>query len=189
VAPEWLAGIMRALETHDFVASCFDHSKLNPRSKWRHPQAKGLIQETAFDFLPRAGGCGLAIRRFVHDAVGGFDENIRYHQDTDYCWRVQLAGTPLGYAPDALIHIQNRSSRRARFQQARHWGASEMRLYRLYRKHGAKKSSVFADWLYIARLTLRSARVGRVLPDLVWRVGTSIGHLQGALTSAKSRPR
>jgi glycosyltransferase involved in cell wall biosynthesis len=184
VAPEWIAGLTRALETHDFVASRFDHAKLNPPSKWQHPQAQGLIQHDGFDFLPRAGGCGLAIRKSVHDAVGGFDEGLRYHEDTDYCWRVQLAGTPLGYAPDAVVHIQNRNSARGRFQQARHWGASEVRIYKRYRKLGAKKTtSAIRDWVRIARLVLMSLRGGRVAPDLVWRLGTRIGHLQGALMS------
>jgi glycosyltransferase involved in cell wall biosynthesis len=184
VAPEWIAGLAVALQTHDFVASRFDHSKLNPPSKWVHPQAHGLIQETAFDFLPRAGACGLAIRKRLHDTVGGFDESLRYHEDTDYCWRVQLAGVPLGYAPEAVVHIQNRTTSRARFQQARHWGASEMRLYRRYRKHGAGKSaSAIDDWIRIGRLAVRSARSGHVLPDLVWRLGTRLGHLQGTLMS------
>jgi glycosyltransferase involved in cell wall biosynthesis len=184
VAPEWIAGLTRALETHDFVASRFDHSKLNPGSKWVHPQATGLIQETEFDFLPRAGACGLAIRKRLHQAVGGFDEKLRYHEDTDYCWRVQLAGTPLGYTADAVVHIQNRRSPRERFQQARRWGASEAQLYKRYRRLGIKKPSALEDWIHIGRLAMRSVRTRHLSPSLVWRVGTRIGHLQGVLFSA-----
>jgi glycosyltransferase involved in cell wall biosynthesis len=184
VAPGWIAGLQKALANADFVASRFDHGKLNPPSSYVHPQTTGLIQDEKFDFLPRAGGCGLAVRRSVHDAVGGFDESIRYHEDTDYCWKIQLAGTPLGYASDAVVHVQNRQHPGERFRQARGWAASQVALYKKYRRMGMPRSSnkeAFREWLAMPRAMFQVARGRASAENLYWRLGTRLGRLQGSL--------
>ena len=42
----------------------------------------------------------------------GFDEGVRVLEDTDYCWRIQLAGHELHFARDALIYIRFRADAR-----------------------------------------------------------------------------
>ena len=111
VAPGWLAALGRALAVHEFVACRYDNEKLNPAWVQRthlNPQREGL---TAYDyppFLPHAGGGGLGVRRTVHEAVGGFDESLPALEDTDYCWRIQLAGHGFHFAPDAVVNIRHR---------------------------------------------------------------------------------
>lgn len=187
VDPGWIAGLQDALRQHDFVASRFDLTKLNPRTKYVHPQASGLLREQTFDFLPRAGASGLAIRKHIHEAVGGFDENIRYHEDTDYCWKVQLAGTDLGWAPGALMQVQLRAAPRERFRQARLWAMSQVVVYKKYRRLGMAKISnghALREWVAVLVLMAHVA-TGRASPrNLAWRLGTRLGRLQGSIACA-----
>jgi glycosyltransferase involved in cell wall biosynthesis len=188
VAPGWIAGLQRALLDHDFVASRFDLTKLNPFERYVHPQATGLIRDPTFDFLPRAGACGLAIRRHIHDSVGGFDEHIRYHEDTDYCWKIQLLGVKLGWAPEAVVHVELRHNSGDRVRQARLWAAAQVMIYKKYRRLGMAKISNGAavrEWLTLLRLMARVA-VGRASfsNGLAWRVGTRLGRLQGSVICA-----
>ena len=187
VAPGWVAGLQNALMRYDFVASRFDLTKLNPWTRYVHPQASGLIVDGTFDFLPRAGACGLAIRRGIHESVGGFDEGIRFHEDTDYCWKVQLAGTALGWAGDALVHVQHRRDSADRFRQARLWAMSQVVVYKKYRRLGMPKASnkaALREWAMLMTLLARAA-AGRTLPgNLAWRFGTRRGRLQGSIVCA-----
>ena len=185
VAPGWIAGLQKGLVDHDFVASRFDLTKLNPSLRYVHPQATGLIRDPSFAFLPRAGGCGLAIRRHVHDSVGGFDEHIRFHEDTDYCWKIQLTGVQLGWASEAVVHVQHRHNSAERFRQARLWAASQVMVYKKYRRLGMLKISNGAavrEWFALARLMSRVA-MGRASfsTNLAWRLGTRLGRLQGSI--------
>ncbi len=184
VAPGWIAGLQQGLLEHDFVASRFDLTKLNPGIRYAHPQATGLIRDSTFDFLPRAGACGLAVRRSIHEAVGGFDEKIQYHEDTDYCWKVQLSGVAMGWAPEALVHVELRSSTAERFRQARLWAAGQVVVYKKYRRFGMPKASngsALREWAAIVWMVIR-APTGRIsAKNLAWRLGTRVGHLQGSI--------
>ncbi len=187
VGIDWVAGLLESLREHDFVASRFDLTKLNPSLRYVHPQATGLIRDPTFDFLPRAGGCGLAVRRSIHEAVGGFDEAIRFHEDTDYCWKIQLAGTDLEWAPKAMMHVQLRESSAERFRQARLWAASQVVVYKRYRRLGMAKISnrqALRDWIGMATLMLRVAAGRASSGNLAWRLGTRIGRLQGSILCA-----
>ncbi len=183
----WIAGLQDALHRYDFVASRFDLTKLNRSPKYVHPQAHGLLRERSFDFLPRAGASGLAIRKSIHDSVGGFDESIRYHEDTDYCWKIQLAGTELGWASDALLHVQLRDTPGDRFRQARLWAMSQVVVYKKYRRLGMPKISnraALREWVALVLLTVQVATGRASANNLAWRLGTRLGRLQGSMVCA-----
>jgi GT2 family glycosyltransferase len=63
-------------------------------------------------------GAGLALRRTVFEEAGGMDESFKmYFEETDLCWRVNLLGYRIGYAPGAVIyHLKGGSSSPAFFQ-------------------------------------------------------------------------
>jgi GT2 family glycosyltransferase len=52
--------------------------------------------------------------------------------DTDYCWRVQLAGFKLTLVESAKVHYRVRTTARARFLQAFHWGDKQLNLQLRY---------------------------------------------------------
>ena len=76
VAPGWVAAIGEALARHDFVASRFDFTKLN--EPWAIAarscgygtcgQENGLQKIGHPPYLLFAGGCGLGVKKSIHDA-------------------------------------------------------------------------------------------------------------------------
>lgn len=58
-------------------------------------------------YLPHVGGANFGVSRTVYMDVGGFDESLpRYgFDDVDFSWRVQEAGYPLRYAPEAIVRF------------------------------------------------------------------------------------
>jgi glycosyltransferase involved in cell wall biosynthesis len=187
-APGWLAGMARALASHDFVACRYDQEKLNPRWLARSratPQALGPDVYGYPPFLPHAGGSSLGVKRAVHEQVGGFDVAMTALEDTDYCWRIQLAGTPLAAAPDALVHIRMRSDLGGIFRQALFHGEWNVAIYRRYRDRGMPKLPLGAGLARWAKLVLtapklvlgRSARTGWI-QQLGWRLGRLRGSLR-----------
>ena len=108
-----------ALERHQFVACRYDFTRLN--TSWldrgarqcQGGQAQGLGGGYCHPTLPYAGAGGLGIAKAVHDAVNGFDTTLKAmagQEDTDYCIRVQLAGTPLVFVPEAVMHVRFRET-------------------------------------------------------------------------------
>ncbi len=187
VADDWIAEVGEAVEAHDFVASRMDAALLSdPRAlaaKGNRRQQTGLIEYTYVPFLPFAGTCGLAIRRDLHERVGGFDESMVYLEDCDYCWRVQLDGTPLVFAPDALVHIRHRGDARGLYRQGLNWGEYNVVLLKRFRAHGMPIPSwtvgVRLWWRLLQRLPglRRSANRDR----FVWALGYRVGQFRGSL--------
>lgn len=185
VGPGWLAAIGSALSEHDFVASRLDIEKLNPpwiAARLRNPQAAGLQRVAYPPFLCHAGGSGLGIKRALHRRVGGFDVSLPRLQDTDYCFRVQLLGTVLHFAADAVVHVRYSSNSALLFRQARLWAQyNEL----MYKRYGGGRPMVhpWLTYLKVWHNLIRSAP--RVLhketrPAWMKALGTQIGLLQGA---------
>jgi glycosyltransferase involved in cell wall biosynthesis len=187
-APGWLAGMAGALASHDFVACRYDQTKLNPgwlAASRATPQAHGPDPYSYPAFLPHAGGSSLGVKRTVHEQVGGFDESMAALEDTDYCWRIQLAGTPLAAAADALVHIRMRSDLGGIFRQALFHGEWNVAIYRRYRDRGMPRLPLTAGLARWAKLLLttpklllgRSARTGWI-QQLGWRLGRVRGSIR-----------
>lgn len=188
VAPGWLAAIASALERHDAVASRFDKVRLNSLElqRTRHlRQSEGLSRHDYAPFLPHAGGSGLAVRRAVHEAIGGFDESLRRLEDTEYSWRLQLAGHAIYFEPTAVVHVRFRPGGFASVRQAFHYGRFDGRLYRRYRRLGMARAPVLADLKYLVgqarRLptTPRGTARGKRLRSIANRIGILVGRLEG----------
>ncbi|MGE0821962.1 MAG: glycosyltransferase family 2 protein [Candidatus Binatia bacterium] len=185
VAPGWVAAIGNALAEYDFVASRFEVEKLNApwiRESRGHAQHSG-VQQYYPVYLPFAGSCGLGVKRRFHEVVGGFDESMPVVFDTDYCFRVQLAGASLHFVPDAVIHIRHRATLRGAFRQARTWAQYNVLLYKKYLPLGMPKLTWKDNlhvWVRFVRLLpkmrTRSGRA-RCVRQFAWR----LGRLQGSL--------
>ncbi len=144
VAPGWLEAIVGALERCDFVAGGVDDVSLNrglPAS-WFRLRPEPADPTAGSRFLPYAQSCNVAITRRAYDAVGGFDEGLMHGQDKDFSWRVQTAGFPLHFAPDALVAYRRRRSELALWRQYSGYGRSHAALYKRYRASGHPPSSL-----------------------------------------------
>jgi len=136
VAPDWVTVMRGALREHAFVAGRFDGERLNSRRVLRSralPQVDGLQESTLMPGLRAAGAGNLGIRADLFRRVGGFDPGCLYLEDTDLCWRVQLAGVPLTWVPEALLHVRLRGSVWSSARQGFHYGTGERWLALRYR--------------------------------------------------------
>lgn len=128
VADDWLASAHAALDSGlAFVAGRFDVEKLNSETTRRSratEQQEGLQTSAVGVGLKHAGAGNMAFRRAGFEAVDGFDESLRCLQDSDLCWRMQLAGTPLDFVPAMLIHTRLRSTLQGMARQGYLYGRS-----------------------------------------------------------------
>ena len=186
VAPGWVAAMGQALTKYEFVACRLEVEKLNPTwasAARRAPQSDGPQKFRRLPHLRHAGSGSIGIRRALHEAVGGFDESMLFVSDTDYCFRIQLAGTKLHFVPDALIHLRYRNSLIAVYRQGRTWNKYNVLLYKKYRRPDTPPLS-WKDGLYAWVKLLRRAphvrgKAGRML--WIWEFAVLIGRLQGSI--------
>jgi glycosyltransferase involved in cell wall biosynthesis len=185
VAADWLPAMIAGLQQHDLVAGRFEARRLNSTSVLRSRQ---LDQDTQLQYspfgltLPHAGGGNLGVSRAVFDKVGGFDDRLQCLEDTDFCWRVQLAGHPLVFWPDAVVHVRLRSSVRGMWAQGRAYGSAAAELDARYRGTAAATSP--SDFAVpprdrrpaLARRVAAVADYARHPARLVWQAGWSVGH-------------
>jgi glycosyltransferase involved in cell wall biosynthesis len=193
----YLQAMGRALDTSDFVACRYDYTRLN--LSWLAAARDGGGQTdgpgTGFCHLTLAyaGAGGLGIRKTVHAAVGGFDENLRVgagQEDSDYCIRVQLAGSPLVFVPDAVMHVRMKTTVPAVFNQARAWAESGAYVRQRYHPDANADGSVLSTAAALVRhLGWRALRV-RSSADLarcVWFAGWSAGWIEARVRIARGR--
>lgn len=189
VAAGWMRAIASALDRHDAVASRFDKSHLNTPEvqRARGPkQTEGLSPHNYATFLPHASASGLAVRRAVHEAIGGFDESLLRLEDTDYSWRLQLAGHEIHFEPDAVVHYRYREGGASSIRQAYAYGRYNGRLYNRYRARGMAHAPLRQDLKYIAKqlarlpATARGADREKRLRSLANRAGILLGRLESS---------
>jgi glycosyltransferase involved in cell wall biosynthesis len=186
VADHWVAAMSHGVEERGFVASRFEVELLNSpavAAAHRHPQETGLNPYTYPDFLPHAGGAGLGVQRALHEEIGGFDESRSALEDTDYCWRLQLAGHPLSFAGDAVVHVRFKEDLGGDFRQLFSYGVNNVRIYRDYRTRGMKSLSPVAGPLRWAKLLLTAPRLLFATTRAGWvgQLGWRLGRVAGCL--------
>jgi glycosyltransferase involved in cell wall biosynthesis len=187
VGEGWLAAMGRALSRHDFVAARYDATRLNPpwlvEARGMH-QHEGLNPYTYPPFLPHAGAGGLGVKRRLHQEIGGFDASLPALEDTDYCWRLQLAGHPLYFVADAVVHVRYRQDLGGIFRQTCRLGVCNVLMYRRYRPRGMPRLPLswglgrWAKLLATAPLLLSPRRRWRWIHQASWRLGRLAGCLR-----------
>ena len=186
VAPGWVAAMGDALAEHDAVAGRFDSDSLNPR--WLaglrgRPQTEGLMPFG--DQAPYGAAGNLGVRRDVHEAVGGFDEDFGLlAEDIDYCWRIQRAGSLLAFEPRAVVAYRLRPDLRLIFRQARTYAFGYVALYVKYRPDLPRQRHPWVagvlSWLGVFRHLPRTP-TKKALGHFMWHIGWKVGMLEGSL--------
>ena len=136
VFPGWLEHCVTASERHDHIAGALDAFSLNsfPVPAW---EARALYAPPfAMSFKPFAIGANMVVSRRAFMDVGGFCESLSASQDVDFSWRVQLAGYPLYFEPEAAVAKRYRRTVRAACRQSMEWGIADIELYRRFRQFG-----------------------------------------------------
>jgi mycofactocin system glycosyltransferase len=76
---------------------------------------------TRVSYVP---GAALVVRVEALDAVGGFDEMLRFGEDVDLVWRLDEAGWHCRYDPDVTVWHEPRDTWRERLRQHAGYGTS-----------------------------------------------------------------
>ncbi|HMQ32503.1 MAG TPA: glycosyltransferase [Chloroflexaceae bacterium] len=193
VAPGFLRAMAAALREHPFSAPRIDATSLN--SAWaarlgEHPQYHGLMRYYNEPFLHHASGCGLGMRRSLFLRLGGFDESLLRLQDTELCFRAQLAGVPMHFVPEARVAMRNRQSFRGMLRQARDWGKAEVSLVSRYRRMGGPWRLLYLWLRYTARwlkllARLLGARSRQAVALVAKEAARQVGIFEAALRTGK----
>lgn len=84
-------------------------------------QAARIRAGTRVSYVP---GAALVVRVDALDAIGGFDERLRFGEDVDLLWRLDEAGWRCRYDPSVAVWHEPRASRRERLRQHNSYGTS-----------------------------------------------------------------
>jgi len=179
-------GVMaRALDHFPFVTSRVDSEALNASSVveahggfWQ-AEAIGVF----FDFLPAAGS-NVGVDSALFRKLGGFCEALTATEDIAFSWEAQLtAGIQIHLVPDAVYLYRYRENTRRLFQQTRHWGSNQVKLYSLFRSRGMPPRSwatAAKDWRAALRAACRpGSRASRAKAAVL--LGYCVGRLYGSV--------
>ena len=122
----------------------------------------------------------MGFTRSLYQTVGGFDESVIQLEDTEICWRSQLAGIKLYYVSVAIVHYRLKHTLRGTYQQSSNWGEAYVFLLN---KYGQPISIIFKlklifsfRHLLIDLVKIRNkAGVFSWVRLLSWRVGEMQG--------------
>jgi glycosyltransferase involved in cell wall biosynthesis len=189
--PGWVAAMVAALRTSDVVGGRLEVHALNdPRTlDWRTPPAQTHLPR-AERYLHFAMGGNLGLRADLLHALDGFDEGLdRSGEEADLCWRAQLAGERVAFAPDAVVHYRLRTGLRPLVRQHLDWGRGSVDLYCRFRARGMPRSSTaralrrWVELLAGAPYALVSTpRRGRWISRLVYRWGRLVASVEHRTT-------
>lgn len=76
---------------------------------------------TRVSYVP---GAMVLVRREAFEAIGGFDETLRFGEDVDLVWRLDEAGWRCRYDPRLVVHHRPRSTWSAKLRQHAGYGSS-----------------------------------------------------------------
>ena len=187
IAPGWVAAMGEALARYELVGCRLDIKKLN--SSWvqksrGNPQQDGPQMIWYPPYLPHVASCCLGVRRSLYEDVGGFDESLSILEDTDFCFKIQLAGAQLHFVPDTVVHYRLRSKLRDIYRQSRNYAEHNVLLSKRYQSTGVGIPHPWQNYLRYWMLLLRTltkicrpAGRGR----LAWQLGRQIGRLHGVV--------
>lgn len=203
VTDGWLEAMHDALQASELVAGSTEGDSLNQQTTSVSWTPGGLHIKPYLPYLPATGAHNLGIHKSVFEEVGGFHEAMRTIQDTDLCWRVQLAGYRLEHHPEVRIHIRKRDGLRATFRQAYLGGRGDRQLHYRYlpviaayaaSRHTKPASAavpppettgppatpglIVSTRRRVISKMRRTRRVGD-LADQAWRVGHWLGRRRG----------
>jgi glycosyltransferase involved in cell wall biosynthesis len=140
----WVAAMTASLQNGSvLVAGRIDDLTLNTPEAIARTQRYPPGTPVVARFLPRGIGANLGVRAEAARSVGGFNEAYHYGAtDTEFCWRLQLAGHALDYCPDAVVRYRLRPDLGASVRRAYPSGQARAQLYRDFRASGMPRSRV-----------------------------------------------
>lgn len=112
------------------------------------------------------GGAFMLIRNEVYKEVGGMDEAYwMYSEETDWCYRIKLAGWKAYYLPQVTVtHLRGGSSRKRRAEMRAQLYRSKVRFFTIHYGYASGETLRWSLWfVFLLREIL--ARVMLLLPS------------------------
>lgn len=191
VHDDWVVALTAALDDAPAIGGRLELERLNP--EWI-VDSRGELQKTthlpSFDgIFPVLSSCNLGIRRSTFTTIGGFDESYLRGQDAELSLRLHLAGVPMTFANEAIVHYRMRSSLRSVYRQAHGWGEVQQRLRsQLPNATPANKSRVRRSWAWLATHPhLLASQTGRA--RLAYVAGIRVGTHRATRQTTNSAAR
>jgi cellulose synthase/poly-beta-1,6-N-acetylglucosamine synthase-like glycosyltransferase len=176
VAPGWLRALAAAARRYDLVGGWLDPGPLNDEAtrSWHGAYPKDGLRSW---LLPYSGAGNFAIWAEVLRDLGGWSGNYEAGaEDVELCWRAQVAGYRLGFAPDAVVRVRYRTGLRPTARQA--W-AIGINCERLLRDFGfVRKLDLPAKAEAVYAVDDGGGALGRALSHGVW-LATRLHYLLG----------
>ncbi|NAZ85995.1 glycosyltransferase [Kineococcus indalonis] len=195
VAPGWADAMASALQRHAYVGGPLEYDLLNP--SWASAVRGRPMQDGLPDLASEGGppwpyviGANLGVRRSVHEAVGGFDEDLLTGDDNDYAYRLRLQqGVHPAWEPGAVVHYRLRADLTALRRQAQHYGRGLAGLVDRYAEHWPSpprpRGSLERGARALARAALVRDRAG--VGNWFWHLGWDAGYAE-AVARLGTRP-
>lgn len=186
VADDWLEQLACALDEHAAVGGHLEEEQLNAVDpvRWRPRATPGALpRPLGLMDSPVGANCGL--RAQVYRDVGGFDPSFGgAGEETDLFFRVALAGHPVVYVPEAVVHYRHRTEVRQLLRQWRHYGRARAQLVGRYGYLGLQPEGVrdvvrTLLWVFLHAVDLVRGRDPRV------RYLRMLAHLLGQLEGSR----
>lgn len=185
VDSQWGEFMVAELVNSDAVGGALRSTRLNSAESiaWRDPTDFESGLPSICHFLASASTASFGVRADVFRGLGGFDPAFKTSADNDFCWRLQLSGYSLAFAPNALVDYRYRTTKWGTARQAFEWGRSHCQLRRKFLMYDFPSSSALHS---LCRLVV--AMVGLIMAKGeasrgVWlrRVSYRLGRLSGSL--------
>lgn len=152
VDPDWIQSFWTEFQNDSLLIA---GQTLTMRTERQTHSNKRKGVNWGLNWYPWATGANFAVARQVIEDVGLFDESFRGGGDeTDFCWRAQLAGYRLAFCPDAKVHYRARTGLAELFKQKAGYGESHVRLYQKHAQNGMPRKLGRATALSILRSAL-----------------------------------
>ena len=137
VRPEWLEELVRAAREADLVGGWLNVVPLNDPvvGFWRTSYPRDCLPKKG-GFLHYVQAANLGVWKDVFLDVGGFGTDFEAGEDIDFCWRAQLAGYRLEFAPEAEVWYRHRESLVGVWKQFRSYGRADVDLASRFHDHG-----------------------------------------------------
>ena len=186
VVPGWLDALVDAATGADIVGGPLVLDEVNDTAAlaWHPPARRDGLPQGHWEFLPYASGGNCGIWTDVARELGWDERFTLGGADYEFCWRAQLAGHRLAYAPGAVLHRRFRSTLLQVARQHYRYGRSDALLVRTFGPHGLQRRSVTAglrEWGWLVVDVPVAVRRRNVRGRWMRRAGLAAGRLAGSV--------
>lgn len=187
VSPSYVADMSAALDASALVTGVWSLHRHNaehfPQVLDRpHTSPKGWpFRHQGWTFAP---GGTLGMRKQVPAAIGGFDPELLYGANNEWCFRAYAAGFEIVAVPTAVVHYRLRPSIRQALRQRYLWGISEVAAARAAERYGMPRRrgvrALGGGRYYRLGRRVLSVRSRYDVYDVVSGAGQAAGHVTGS---------